>query len=137
MNRLWVSFLLAASGGLLFSACDDGSGWGYAGGGGYAGSCSLQLSCGTCTPVNGCGWCTAPNGMGVCASDPDYCPTQEFTWTWDPSGCRVAADASVIPGDGETPDSSTGDGAVGDAPRGDASPSEASPDAPSGDAKGN
>jgi hypothetical protein len=77
---------------VILSACDDGLS-------GYVTStanCSAYLSCDTCTPVAGCGWCTGPGGAGVCASDPDYCPTQEFSWTWDINGCRVAADASVV-----------------------------------------
>jgi hypothetical protein len=107
MKRVFVGLVCSLPLALAVASCDDGS-WG-AGGYGYgygsaAATCGSYDSCGTCTPIEGCGWCAAPNGSGVCASDPDDCPTLEFTWTWNPSGCRVAADATV-----ETPDGSTGD----------------------------
>jgi hypothetical protein len=96
MNRALLGTLLASTLVMAFSACDAG----LSGSVGPAPTnCSPYLSCDTCTPVYGCGWCAAPNGSGVCASDPDYCPTLEFSWTWDPKGCRVAADASVGPTD--------------------------------------
>jgi hypothetical protein len=99
MNRKLVGGLIASALTVMLAACDvglSGSVGGYAGG---STSCSPYLSCDTCTPVSGCGWCIAPGGAGVCASDPDDCPTSQFSWTWDPKGCRVAADASVGPSD--------------------------------------
>jgi hypothetical protein len=57
--------------------------------------CRQFDTCGACTPVPGCGWCTSPDGTGTCTSDPDECPTEQFDWTWNPSGCHVPADASV------------------------------------------
>ncbi len=76
----------------VLGACDSGSpnasfGYGYASGA----SCTQYSSCDTCTPVVGCGWCYEADGTGTCASGPDQCTTNSFAWTWDPSGCRVAA----------------------------------------------
>jgi hypothetical protein len=108
MKRVLIGVLLASSVGLALASCDNGS-WGTVsyGSGGSGGYCSANTSCGTCTPVDGCGWCAAPNGTGVCAPDPDDCPTLEFTWTWDPNGCRVVAEASI-----EEPDGSSGDSSI-------------------------
>ena len=80
------------------SADDGGGGCAY----GYHDACHQFASCGTCTPVNGCGWCFDSNGTGICAASPDECATPAFSWTWNPSGCRVPADAGaaqVTPGD--------------------------------------
>jgi hypothetical protein len=114
MKRVLIGLFFASSLALPIAACDDGS-WGgvsYVGGGGSETLCGGYSSCGACTPVSGCGWCTAPNGSGVCSSDPDNCPTEEFSWTWDPKGCRVVAEASV-----ELPDATSGetDGNVAEA----------------------
>jgi hypothetical protein len=126
MKRLLIAFASASSIGLLIAACDVGGSWGYGGSGGYGGgtsTCSANTTCGTCTPISGCGWCTAPSGQGVCASDPDDCPTEQFTWTWDPNGCRVAADAGVGgSSEASTSDVSTTDTGVA---KPDSAPSEA------------
>jgi hypothetical protein len=99
MRRVLTGLLLASAIVCVLGACEDES---YSSWGGRWRSvpCRSYSSCDTCTPVLGCGWCTAPNGSGVCSPDPDDCPTQEFSWTWNPSGCRVAADASVVEPDG-------------------------------------
>jgi hypothetical protein len=94
MNRFLAGSLVAAGVAVALSACNDGLSGYYAA---PAADCSAYTRCGTCTPVVGCGWCAGPGGSGVCVSDPDYCPTQQFTWTWDPNGCLVVADASVGP----------------------------------------
>jgi hypothetical protein len=73
------------------SADDGGGGYAYA----YHDACHQFASCGTCTPVNGCGWCFDSNGTGICAASPDECATPVFSWTWNPSGCRVPADAGA------------------------------------------
>jgi hypothetical protein len=31
----------------------------------------------------------------MCAASPDECVTPAFGWTWNPSGCRIPADAST------------------------------------------
>jgi hypothetical protein len=59
--------------------------------GGYYDGCRQFTTCGTCTPVEGCGWCFNSDGTGMCASDPDECVTPAFSWTWNSTGCRVAA----------------------------------------------
>ncbi len=102
---------------VTLSACDSGLG-GYV----VTADCSAHVTCDSCTPVLGCGWCTAAGGSGVCVSDPDYCPTQEFSWTWNIAGCGVAADASVgttveaAAFDVSIVDASTGDTSVEDSP---------------------
>ena len=83
--------------GLALAACGNDGGNGVDAGSDLTGYCSGFVSCETCTPANGCGWCYDSNGTGTCAASPDECPTQSFSWTWDPSGCRVTADASVVP----------------------------------------
>ncbi len=86
-------------------ACDDQRGQHGRGGGGEIG-CGQLTSCGTCTPVAGCGWCETASGEGLCASDPDECASASaFSWTWDPTGCRVVVDAGavvVVPSDAGT-----------------------------------
>ena len=85
---------------LLFGACDSASSDDvpyYASRPSSYGSCRQYGSCGTCTPVDGCGWCFDSDGTGECVSDPDECSSQTFTWTWNSSGCRVAADAGAAP----------------------------------------
>jgi hypothetical protein len=62
---------------------------------GYYDGCRQYASCGTCTPVLGCGWCFDSDGTGECVSTPAACSTPVFSWTWNPSGCRVPADAQA------------------------------------------
>jgi hypothetical protein len=95
MKRVLTSLLLTSAIGCVLGACSDES-YVSGGSGGWRTPCSGYMNCETCTPVFGCGWCTAPNGSGVCSPDPDDCPTEEFSWTWNPSGCQIAADASVV-----------------------------------------
>jgi hypothetical protein len=79
---------------LSLIACEEdkgssGSGYGYA-------ACRQYDSCETCTPVAGCGWCYKDDGTGMCADDPNDCAAATaFRWTWEPTGCRVTADAGV------------------------------------------
>jgi hypothetical protein len=85
---------------LLFAACNSSSGDdspSYGGSWSDYSYCRQYTSCGTCTPVDGCGWCFDADGQGECVSGPDQCSSQTFTWTWNSSGCRVAADASTGP----------------------------------------
>ena len=107
MRRVLTGVLLASVIVCVLGACDDESYRSWGGGRRFV-ACGSYASCDTCTPVLGCGWCTAPNGSGVCSPDPDDCPTQEFSWTWNPSGCRVAADASVVALDGAPEIADTG-----------------------------
>jgi len=98
--RTVVSSVAVSFVALLFGACANESGGGppsYWGGADYAADCSQFASCNACTPINGCGWCYNSDGTGTCAASPDQCPTQSFSWTWDPDGCRVVADADVEP----------------------------------------
>jgi hypothetical protein len=76
---------------LVLGACEGSSDSGNAGYGTYFDECRQFTSCGTCTPVNGCGWCFDSDGTGMCAAGPDECVTPAFSWTWNPSGCRVPA----------------------------------------------
>lgn len=71
--------------------------------------CSRFTSCGACTPVLGCGWCSTSSGSGICTDQPNDCASaQQFSWTWEPSGCRAGADASVVGVDsGKLVDAST------------------------------
>jgi hypothetical protein len=84
---------------VLAGACDDsGGGVAYvpASSGGYGGySCSAYVDCGSCAAAPGCGWCQDADGRGLCGWGPDACPSSTFTWTWEASGCRTSADASV------------------------------------------
>ena len=95
---------------LVIGACnggDDSTATSYGGYAGYSDGCQAFTSCTACTPVNGCGWCFDSDGRGMCAASPDECATPAFSWTWNPSGCRVAADAStaqVAPGAGSAPE---------------------------------
>lgn len=98
MKRIFTGLLLAASIGIAVAACDDHdhdyeSAYGGADDSAY---CGQATTCGSCTPLNGCGWCFNSDGTGTCASGPDQCSTPEFSWTWDPSGCRETADAGVV-----------------------------------------
>jgi hypothetical protein len=62
----------------------------------FDGGCSQFASCETCTPIDGCGWCFDRDGTGRCASGADACAgASALGWTWNPSGCRVAADAGT------------------------------------------
>ena len=59
-------------------------------------ACQQSTSCEACTPLPGCGWCYKEDGTGMCADDPNDCAAStSFRWTWEPTGCRVTADASV------------------------------------------
>jgi len=102
MNRRWLgASILASVVAVSLAACSDRSSQPYyvgASGGGGNTLCSQYTSCGTCTPVEGCGWCFT-RSSGMCASSPDECGTNEFTWTWNASGCP-GVDASVAPVDG-------------------------------------
>ncbi len=95
----FVAVTIAAAA-LVLGACEtdsgtDNAGYGY--GYGYGGGgCHQFTSCGTCTPVDGCGWCFDSDGTGMCASSPDECATPVFSWTWNPAGCRVPADAGAV-----------------------------------------
>ena len=96
MRSFFKGAIVASLVGLALAACGNDGG-GDDAGPDLAGYCSAFVSCETCTPANGCGWCYDSNGTGTCAASPDECPTLSFSWTWDPSGCRVTADASVVP----------------------------------------
>jgi hypothetical protein len=94
----FVAVTIAAAA-LILGACEtdsgnDSAGYGY--GYGYGGGCHQFGSCGTCTPVEGCGWCFDSDGTGMCAASPDECATPVFSWTWNPAGCRVPADAGAV-----------------------------------------
>jgi hypothetical protein len=136
-----LSFLVVATIAVALAhsvgGCDDGGGYGGYGrgyGGGGWSDCAQYTTCAACTPVQGCGWCESSNGSGLCAGDPNACGgAQQFSWTWDPSGCRVTADASVVTsgsdaghvepsgGDaGPAADSASGDAGGEDAGPGDA-----------------
>jgi hypothetical protein len=81
--------------------------------------------------VYGCGWCSTSSGS-ACLSDPDECAgAAQFSWTWEPTGCTVGADAGVTVKDGEAPDASAPDASVPDVtpPRGDVSVPDSSPPA--------
>jgi hypothetical protein len=110
---------------LALAACEsDGGGSVSSGTGGGPSpddSCSQYTSCGACTPVTGCGWCYNADGTGNCAASPDECTTwsSSFTWTWNPSGCYVAADAAVAP----RSDGASGTDGELDVNRGDGAPS--------------
>jgi hypothetical protein len=97
MRRLLGLFLAASTIAIGLAACDDDSGlYGYPSryGGDY---CRVYTSCDTCTPVAGCGWCFIGN-KGACVAHPDECAgVSAFSWTWDPTGCHVGADASTGP----------------------------------------
>jgi Plexin repeat len=109
MTRSLAAAVLASIVAVALGACGDDSsdsGYAYAGGGGSSGgddSCNQYTTCDSCTPVNGCGWCFNATS-GLCAASPDECTNvNEFTWTWDPTGCPDV-DASVTPLDaGSTP----------------------------------
>jgi hypothetical protein len=93
VKRLVVYAALLAFFAATAGACDEAYVYGV---GPREGRYCRQFdTCGACTPVLGCGWCTSPDGTGTCTSDPDECPTEQFDWTWNPSGCLVPADASV------------------------------------------
>lgn len=122
-RRIGATLSIAAIA-LVVGACDDNmhdGGYGYSSQAAY---CTQFSSCGTCTPVLGCGWCYNGDGTGTCTSDPDYCTGKQFSWTWEPTGCHVVADAGT-----GTRDGGASDGAS-DAPS-EASASDAPSDAPS------
>jgi hypothetical protein len=96
MRRAIAGSIAASLVAVVVGACGNNAG-GPDGGPDLTGFCSQFTTCGTCTPQNGCGWCYDSDGTGTCAADPDECSTPAFSWTWDPDGCRVAADASVVP----------------------------------------
>jgi len=95
---------------LVLAGCDAGgyydNGYGAAYDYGY---CRQYGSCDECTPIYGCGWCTYGQRQGVCLGNPDECRTQQFTWTWEPRGCGLLADA------GSTASDSGSDGSSADA----------------------
>src|SRR4051812_25643239 len=95
MRRLIGIFLAASTVAISLAACNDDSGlYGYPSQP-YGDSCRLYTSCDTCTPVAGCGWCFVGN-KGACVAHPDECAgVSAFSWTWDPSGCHLPADASA------------------------------------------
>jgi hypothetical protein len=63
--------------------------------------CNSYSSCESCTPILGCGWCYKSDGTGACASSSIECESAPaFSWTWDPTGCHVGADAAVTAADG-------------------------------------
>ncbi len=105
-----VAVTIAAAA-LVLGACESDSGDSNADYAGYGDphfdGCRQFTSCGTCTPVDGCGWCFDSNGAGMCAASPDQCATPVFSWTWNPDGCRVPADAGAArapaTGTGSTP----------------------------------
>jgi hypothetical protein len=100
MRRFFSGLVFVAALGVAVVACDSGDDdyvGGYGGGGGN-GYCAQATTCGSCTPLDGCGWCFNSNGVGTCTSGPDQCSTPEFSWTWDPTGCRETADAGVTLG---------------------------------------
>jgi hypothetical protein len=108
-RRFLVGFLLCGVTAALVAACDEGRrGYDYVyphgPGRGYV--CSQFTSCGSCTPVEGCGWC-AFQGRGACVSDPDFCGANQFSFTWDPSGCAAlgggAQEAGGATGDASLP----------------------------------
>jgi hypothetical protein len=89
---------------LALVACESGGGdSSYVTGSGSSAVCSQQTTCGACTPVLGCGWCYNSDGTGTCAASPDQCPTQVFTWTWNPDGCLVLAEAGVAAEEAQAP----------------------------------
>jgi hypothetical protein len=94
-----VVIVVAAVVGL--AACESSSDWsggqGYARGRGGPGLCREATSCASCTPIVGCGWCQLPDGTGRCVDDPNDCSDETvFSWTWDPSGCRVPIEAGAV-----------------------------------------
>jgi hypothetical protein len=100
LYRFLSGALAVAALALLGNACDDSGGGGGSSAGGAGGTgpaCAQYATCQACTPANGCGWCSYPEGTGECVSSPDRCREHAFSWTWDPSGCFVPADASVNP----------------------------------------
>jgi hypothetical protein len=89
---------VALAGALVVGACNGGddSSSSFGGYSSYGGDgCQQFTSCTACTPVPGCGWCFDSDGRGMCAASPDECATPAFSWTWNPSGCRIPADAST------------------------------------------
>jgi hypothetical protein len=108
MKRVATGTLFALTALVLAStlgACDDSALPGH-GNLQTATSCTEMRSCDTCTPVAGCGWCFNGTGSGTCVADPDQCSGAQFSWTWEPSGCRVNADASTIDPDAGALDAS-------------------------------
>ncbi len=63
-------------------------------------ACSVETTCGSCTPVLGCGWCQYEDGTGACTTSPSRCKGDTFRWSWEPSTCpAVATDAGAPDGD--------------------------------------
>src|SRR5579863_4915262 len=99
MKRTIAGSVLAVALAAILGACDGGGDptTPVSGGSGPGEAfCGQFASCASCTPQNGCGWCFSASG-GQCVSDPDQCAfsnNNEFTWTWNPSGCPDV-DASV------------------------------------------
>jgi hypothetical protein len=100
--------MLTLMGSVVVACTGDDS---YASGGGGYVDCSAYTSCGTCTPVLGCGWCSFPDGTGACTGGPGQCGGEEFTWSWEPSGCGLAnGDAATVDAGGA--DAVSADGAT-------------------------
>jgi hypothetical protein len=96
MVRAIGAAVLACGVALALAACGDDSSGGGSGYTSYSDGCNQYTTCGSYTLVNGCGWCFNANG-GLCAATPDECTdVNEFTWTWDSTGCPDL-DASVTP----------------------------------------
>ncbi|HEX4475709.1 MAG TPA: hypothetical protein VH142_11570 [Polyangiaceae bacterium] len=103
MLRRWCYALVITMFALVaISACDDGPYGRYRRDFYPYDPCQSYSSCGSCTPVLGCGWCSV-GSSGTCVSDPDYCGTNAFSWTWDPSGCPGAVESDGGTDGGRTP----------------------------------
>jgi hypothetical protein len=123
LRSLWKVALGTAV--LALVACDSGGYYDNGAGSGYYDYCQQFATCGACTPVLGCGWCTYGNAQGVCLSDPDFCTTQQFSWTWEPKGCSAGGDAGTTTEDSAV-DAGTDGSSSGDASSGDASSDDGS-----------
>jgi hypothetical protein len=99
MKRTVVAAVAASFVALAVGACGDDArstvSAGPGGGPSFGPGCHAQTTCGACTPIVGCGWCFTATG-GSCHDNPDECTGNEFSWTWEPSGCP-GVDASVAP----------------------------------------
>jgi hypothetical protein len=112
MRKSSLTALLISVVALLVGACDSNNEPPQGAPSGYLG-CRQYTSCASCTPVSGCGWCYLADGTGRCADDPNDCAgSPVFTWTWNPNGCYVTADASVVPADSGPPGDAAGDAAA-------------------------
>jgi hypothetical protein len=96
MKRLLVGLLSGTAIAVLVAACDDGPRGYESGYGGGDPRCGQYATCGTCTPALGCGWCMTGGANGFCVDSPGDCPPSTVGWTWEPVGCHVVGDASVL-----------------------------------------